>query len=79
MPASLQALGEDARAVVDVELIARAAVDVDAAQRLQVLAVLRDEVHGVVGAPALPALGMTSPVSRFTGSRKPFGARGSGS
>src|SRR5262252_8882899 len=53
----VQALGEDARAVVDVVLVAPAAIHVDTTQRLQVRAVLRDQVHRVVVAPALPALG----------------------
>src|SRR5882672_10122960 len=37
-------LRQDARAVMDVILVAPTAIDVDAAQRLQVVAVFRDEI-----------------------------------
>ena len=56
-PGLVQALREDARAVVDVELVAPAAVDVDAAQRPEVALVALDEPHRVVPLPLPPALG----------------------
>src|SRR6266480_3552874 len=52
----VQALREDARAVVDVKLVAPAAVDVDAAQRLEVAPVALDEPHRVMTLPLSPAL-----------------------
>src|SRR5207244_10533193 len=53
----VQALREDARAVVDVELVAPAAVYVDAAQRPEVGLVALDEPHRVVPLPLPPAFG----------------------
>jgi len=50
-----EARGQDARSVLDV-IRSRHRIDVDAAQRLQVVAVSRDEVDRVVPAPLLPAL-----------------------
>ena len=52
---SREALRQDARAIVDVILVAPAAVDVDAAHRLQVVPVLPDEIDWVVLAPFTPA------------------------
>src|SRR5439155_1719174 len=52
----VQALREDTRAVVDVELVAPAAVDVDAAQRSEVALVAFDEPRRVVPLPLPPAL-----------------------
>jgi hypothetical protein len=51
-----EALGEDARAIVDVVLVAPAAVDGDAAQCFEIFAGLRDQVYGIVAAPVAPAL-----------------------
>src|SRR3989442_13851535 len=56
-PGLVQALREDARAVVDVELVAPAAVDVDAAQRPEVALVPLDEPPRAVPLPLPPALG----------------------
>src|SRR5437879_12400833 len=53
----LQTPREDARAVVDVELVAPAAVDVDTAQRPEVALVPLDEPYRVVPLPLPPALG----------------------
>src|SRR6266850_3172911 len=52
-----EARGEDAAAVMDVELVAPAAIDVDAAQGLEVGAVALHEVAGVMPAPVRPAAG----------------------
>src|SRR6267154_2908319 len=51
-----EASGEDARAVVDVVLVAPAAVDVDAAKRPEVVPISGDELDRVVLAPLPPAL-----------------------
>src|SRR5260221_11995680 len=51
-----EARGQDARSVVDVVLVAPAAVDIDAAKRLEVVPISRDEVDRVVLAPLPPAL-----------------------
>jgi len=56
MPAGGEPLRQDARAVLDVILVAPAAIDVDAAQRLEAVAELRDEIDRVVLAPFAPAL-----------------------
>src|SRR5437773_12025662 len=52
-----EARGEDARAVMDMELVAPAAIDVDAAQALQVRPVAIHEVDWIVPAPIRPAPG----------------------
>src|SRR5438067_897076 len=51
-----EAFGQDARAVLDVVLVAPPAVDVDAGERLQVAAVPCNEIDRVVPAPIAPAL-----------------------
>src|SRR3954466_565801 len=58
----VQALPPEARAVVDVVLVGRPAVDVDAAQRLQVVAVLLNQVDRILRAPFRP-----SPWQRLAG------------
>src|SRR5947207_8284881 len=50
-----EARGEDASAVMDMELVAPAAIDVDAAQGLQVCAVALDEVARIMAPPVRPA------------------------
>ena len=51
-----EALRQDARAVLDVVLVAPAAVDEDAAQRPQIAPVPRDKVDRVVAQPLAPTL-----------------------
>src|SRR5690606_38334506 len=52
-----EALRQDPRAVVNAVLIAPSAVDEDAAQRLELFRMARDEIHRIVLQPAPPALG----------------------
>ena len=56
MPACAQAPRQDARAVVDVILVAPAAIDVNAGKRFQVARVALHQVDRIVREPALPAL-----------------------
>ena len=68
-----QALGQDARPVMQVVLIAPAAVDVDALQALEAGAVLRHQVDRVVREPALPA--RLDALARFQVVRQPEAVR----
>src|SRR5262249_40301655 len=54
-PRLRQALGQDARSIVNVELVAPAAVDIDALERLEIGTVGSDEMDGVVLEPIAPA------------------------
>ena len=52
-----EAFGQDPRPVMDMVLVAPAAIDVDAAQRFQRRLVLADEIDGIVREPVFPACG----------------------
>ena len=49
-------LGQDARAVLNVILVAPAAIDVDAGKRLEVVPVFRHQIDRIMRAPLCPAL-----------------------
>ena len=65
-----EALGQDAGAVVDVILVAGAAIDVEPAQRLEIFAVFGDQVDGIEFPEAQQAINVY-PITTLKDSKNP--------